>query len=504
MTRTYEAAERELAKEYGDLLEENAGTSSVDLSRYADDPVGFIRDVLGGEPWSAQVEVAEAVRDRPMVAVRSCNGTGKDWLAARLALWWAYARNGLAVLTGPTRQQVEEILMRREVRDAFQRSGLPGTLHVRALRRGGEGRAGIIAKTASAVSALTGLHDAAVLFCVSESQHEGLDIAFDAAFANAVGEEDRIFVYGNPLNPTGPFYNACRNPDWHSVKVAAADVPNVREGRTVVPGLMTREGVERIRSQYGEGPYFQARVLAEFPEQAEQALVRRSWLEEATRKHRDADLGYWSEGDVVVGVDPARFGPDATAVAIRRGMVVHEVRIWSGEDATTETVDRLRKLLAELTGPESPRVGAVVVDEIGVGGGVVDGLEAALRGRKYRHAPIPRGRYRPPTRESEIEVVGFNSSRSAKDSERHLNLRAAAYWTLRERLEDGELFLPDDPKLVEELAAVRWQVTGSGAVQIEAKSDLKARLGRSPDKADALALSFGREAMPRGKQFWFR
>ncbi len=43
--------------------------------------------------------------------VRSANGCGKDWLAARLALWWVYARQGLVLLTGPTERQVVEIVM---------------------------------------------------------------------------------------------------------------------------------------------------------------------------------------------------------------------------------------------------------------------------------------------------------------------------------------------------------------------------------------------------------
>lgn len=493
-----------LYEDVGELLARHGdGTGTEELSAYADRPVAFIRDVLDGEPWSRQVEVAEAVRDNPMVAVQSCNGTGKDWLAGRLALWWVYARGGLVVLTGPTRQQVEEILMRREVRDAFTGSGLPGTLHVRALRRGGEGRAGIIAKTASAVSALTGLHDNDVLFCCSEAQHEGLDVAFDAAFANAVGERDRIMVYGNPLNPAGPFYNACKSPEWRQVKIPAAATPNVQEGETVVPGLMTRQGVDRIRQQYGEdSPYFQARVLAEFPAQSEEALIRREWLDRATeahRKARDGDaLDFHAEGaDVVLGVDPARRGPDATAVAIRQGALLREVRCWRGESRTTDTVARVRGLLDELTGPDSPKVAAVAVDEIGVGGGVVDGLEDALRGRKYPHKPEARGRRRPPRRESEIDVVAFNSSKSATDTERFLNVRAAAYWRVRDALERSELLLPPDAELIEELAALRWQVAGAGQVQIEAKADLRSRLGRSPDRADAVAMSYGPEVVER-------
>jgi phage terminase large subunit len=44
---------------------------------YQTDPVGFCRNILGVEPWSAQIEILEAVRDHPRVAVRSGHKVGK-------------------------------------------------------------------------------------------------------------------------------------------------------------------------------------------------------------------------------------------------------------------------------------------------------------------------------------------------------------------------------------------------------------------------------------------
>lgn len=141
---------RQLKDDLGDLLAKREVGSARDFSTYRDDPVGFIREVLRAKPWPRQEEIALALRDSSQVTVRSCHAAGKDWLAARLALWWAYARKGLVVLTGPTGAQVEEILMRREVHSAFRAGGLPGELHVRALRPGGSGEAGILARTVPA------------------------------------------------------------------------------------------------------------------------------------------------------------------------------------------------------------------------------------------------------------------------------------------------------------------------------------------------------------------
>ena len=71
-----------------------------------------------------------------------------------------------------------------------------------------------------------------------------------------------------------------------------------------------------------------------------------------------------------------------------------------------------------------------------------------------------------------------------------MNRRAENYWRLRRALERGEVALPDEPRLVEELLAVRFEVTSEGKLKIEPKQNIRVRLGRSPDFADALVNSF--------------
>lgn len=203
--RTYDAASRELEKEYGELLQEGDTATDLDRwSRWADDPVGFMTEALGEEPWSVQREVAEAVRDHRKTVVVGCNALGKDWAAARVAVWWAYAVGGLAVLTGPTERQVSEVLMRKEVGRAKRAGNLPGELYTGALRIRGE-EASILAKTASGVSDLTGFHDRRVLGIITEAQ--GVEpFAWEALQACATGPEDRLLAVGNPLDNSGRFY----------------------------------------------------------------------------------------------------------------------------------------------------------------------------------------------------------------------------------------------------------------------------------------------------------
>jgi len=76
-----------------------------------------------------------------------------------------------------------------------------------------------------------------------------------------------------------------------------------------------------------------------------------------------------------------------------------------------------------------------------------------------------------------------------------MNRRAESYWKLRQALEEGELALPPDERLAEELLALRWSPSPNGRIRLEAKVEAKGRLGRSPDRADAVAMALSVASM---------
>ena len=96
--------------------------------------------------------------------------------------------------------------------------------------------------------------------------------------------------------------------------------------------------------------------------------------------------------------------------------------------------------------------------------------------------------------ELRYNVEGVHFGGGAKDSKRFKNKRAELFWNLRERMERGEISLPDDEELVADLSALRYVFTQDGRIQLESKDDVRKRLGRSPDRADAVALAFAPEA----------
>jgi hypothetical protein len=166
-------------------------------------------------------------------------------------------------------------------------------------------------------------------------------------------------------------------------------------------------------------------------------------------------------GDRQWGVDVARFGDDHTVVYERVG-TSRPVKLaeWSKQD-TRMTSDKLVALYHAAA--NKPKV--IAVDDIGLGGGVTDNLKA-----------------------EKLPVRPINVGEAAKESDKFVNKRAEVAWHLRVVLEAGGS-LPDDAGLRAELGAMKW-FPRSGRIAVTPKEDLKKSLGRSPDHADALILSF--------------
>lgn len=92
-----------------------------------------------------------------------------------------------------------------------------------------------------------------------------------------------------------------------------------------------------------------------------------------------------------------------------------------------------------------------------------------------------------------IQVVAVNGSAGAHGTTangllKFFNRRAELYWRMREALDPASgraIAICPDQLLLAELAAPRWWLGKSG-IQIEPKTDIHKRLGRSPDRGDAV------------------
>jgi hypothetical protein len=175
-----------------------------------------------------------------------------------------------------------------------------------------------------------------------------------------------------------------------------------------------------------------------------------------------------------MGVDVARGGEDKTVLAMRHGHWIDKLRTCPG--ASTPDGPAVAALVLA-----NRRDGATInVDVVGVGTSVYDHLRGTVGG-----------------------VVPINGAERSDATDRSgelrfVNLRAELWWKAREALDPAGgqgLCLPPDRELLADLCAPRWRLTPRG-IQVEAKEDLAKRIGRSPDKGDAVVYALAAKSMP--------
>ena len=446
------------------------------LTQFRDDPIGFIAHALpnAGKPYPKQVEMLNLVAKERRVSVVGCNGAGKDWVEARVILWWLETRpQAKVVVIAPTQRQIERILW-PEIASAIANADIPLSGKLTQSRYEISHDRFAIAFSTNKPERLQGFHSPELLLIVDEAH--GVEQPFmDAALRlNA----SKTLMAGNALPRPGEFFDShhSKQASYARLKITADDTPNVQEGAENVPGLITPEDIAEKAEIWGaDHPLFRSAVYAEFPDAEDNSLVGRKAVEDAMADDAPSGEGAPTESDderepVYVGVDVARFGEDKSVLIARRGQRVVATKSL-GRDMDTMRVAGEAAMMARDLAAE-----AIFVDENGVGGGVCDRL-------KEVGAP----------------VYGVQFGRRAPHPTRFANLRSEIFWELRRLMNDRLIALPNDEELAAQLLSLRYEVSSSGQVVLESKRMTRKRGIPSPDRADALALAFMR---PPSLQIW--
>lgn len=422
------------------------------IKRSRSNPVWFLRNALGVKYITPQqILLCNSIRDNRRTAAPAGNGLGKTWLAARIVLWFLFSYPHSKVLTtAPTWHQVEHLLW-REIRKAHQESLVPlGGDVLQTQINLSEDWFALGLSTNDAIR-FQGIHAPRVLVVFDEATGVAEDI-WEAAEGVAVGDNDRFLAIGNPTDPTARFKQVCDSELWNVIRLSGEDHPNVIENREVIPGAVTKSWIDEKLIEYGgrDSAFFRARVLGLFPEQGDDMLISLADVERAQER--------WQKPTATIpdalGVDVARFGSDETVEIELFGNTVAMPRFFHGQD-TMKTAGSVKANKALKKG----------VDDAGLGGGVTDRLK-----------------------EQKVEVLAYNAGASAIDKEQFYNRRAESWWLIRELLKKNELDLPPDNKLAADLTNIKFSYTSKGQIKLEAKEDIKKRIGRSPDRGDALAI----------------
>jgi hypothetical protein len=253
-------------------------------------------------------------------------------------------------------------------------------------------------------------------------------------------------AFSNPRRNSGYFYETFHSKrDFWTTKVV--------DTRTVEG---TDKAVyEQIIAEYGpDSTQAHVEVYGEFPGAGDDQFISNYVVAEAAERQPYKD----KSAPIVVGVDPARFGSDATVIAVRQGRDIVEIRRYRGDDTMTvvgHIIDAIEEFKPTL----------VNIDEGGLGAGVVDRLK-----------------------EQRYKVKGVNFGWKSKNPIMYQNKRTEMWGEMREWLKSASI--PNDKFLKTDLISPMMKPDSKGAIGLESKKDMKARGVASPDAADAIALTF--------------
>ena len=492
--------------------------------QYFNDPVLWAEQYLGIRPWSAQAEVARSLVKNKNVVVKAGHEVGKSWLAGLLICWWVDTRWDLpggcfVVSTAPSTRQINAIVW-REVRKfhnlAKKRYNegkvdhpLPGYITSDAHWRLPDGiELGYGAKPPDGADkdtgndSMSGIHARYVLAVGDEAV--GLPKGLIGDLANITSNAtSRRFLICNPTNPLSYVASIYKRDlqGWAKHTISVFDSPNFHgrgvcdpercknyeahqqmepnEGfpREVLETLVDQSYVDDMAEEHGvTSPTYISRVLGEFAWDMGFTLIR----PEDVAKGLDCEIVPGFETAPVLGVDVSRSkaGDKNTVYKFHDGRLQF-VEDWNDPNAMN-TAQKIHTLAL------AHAVSEVRIDGSGLGGPVADRVREFSEG-KYEV----------------VEILGNNSS---PDTNRWRNYRAWSWWAFADRLSRGEIDLDgDDEKLQEQLLGVeiKKQTSGSTALLLESKEEMRKRGVHSPDHADAAIyaatdLSFWTGRLPVG------
>lgn len=488
------------------------------LRKWRDDWCLFAKQVLHAKLDNEQKAILRAVQHNKMVAVASGTSRGKDYISAVACLCFMYLtprwnknkeliKNTKIAMTAPTGRQVTNIMI-PEISRLFRNAKiLEGRLLADGIRtNNAEWFLTGFKASDDDTESWSGFHAVNTMFAVTEASGIS-ETTFNAIEGNLQGNSRLLLVF-NPNVTTGYAAKAMKSSRFKKFRLNSLNAENVVKKRNVIPGQVDYEWVKDKVENWctliqkedfdeGQGDFefdglyyrpndlFRVKVLGLFPKTSEDMLIPLEWCELAVERWRKLqEEKFVSKKHPLIGIDVAGMGRDSSCFVPRYGNYVPEIKIHqSGGKA-----DHM-KVAGEATHWLSNTKAKAFIDTIGEGAGVF----------------------------SRLEELGYKNAYSCKFSEgtkglhditgqyEFANMRAYCYWAVRDWLNPKNGFnpaLPPCDELVAELTEVHWSFQSSGKIIIEAKEDIKSRLKRSPDIADALASTFYPNAKDYSDDSW--
>lgn len=435
------------------------------LPRWKDSPALMVRELFGVEPDAWQVRVLEAFPGNQRLAMQACKGPGKTallaWLAWNFLLTRPFPKIAATSVTGDNLSDnlwaemakwqqkstlLTELFSWTKTRISSKQYPETWFMSARTWPKSGDPKA--------QADTLAGLHADYIMFLLDESGGipDAVMATAEAGLSSCI--EGHIVQAGNPTMLSGPLYRAATRDRalWHVTEITGDPDSPLRSSR------VSAEWARQQIGMYGaENPWVLVNVFGRFPPSSLNSLLGLGDVMAAVERRYEPLV--WEGDAVVMGVDVARFGDDASVLMRRQGRKVFDPKLWRNMDSVSGAAH------VSLEWGAVDADACFVDDTGGYGSGWIDNL------RRLGRSPI-----------------GVPFSGRAMNTGKYLNKRAEMWFLMAEWVKGGG-WLPNVPELIADLTEPTYTFRAD-KLMIEDKDQIKARLGRSPDWGDALALTF--------------
>ena len=422
-------------------------TKTKKLDPSVTDLENFAKDIFGMElyPWQRKsMKGITGKGGRSKVAVRAANGSGKTThLAAPAALWHALIYpNSITITTSGVYRQVKEQMWPciRSLSAKVKGWGIQVNQTDLVTSAGSR----IIGFSTDDPGRFEGWHADNLMIIIDEAKTVS-DGIFEAV---ARCQPTRQLVISSPGGTSGEFWRIFNKQQhlWDLHKVTSYDCPHISEA-----------WIEEQFDRWGKDhPLIKSMVFGEFMEMDDERLVIPFpvWDNCQTSPPRE------SGRDVSCGVDFAG-GGDENAMAIRRGNKIEQIITWRDKD----TMASVGRFIIEFK-KAGLKEQEIYCDVGGLGLPMADAL-----------------------REAGWNCHRVNFGGRAQDSDVYTNRSAEMWFTVSRLLDKCEIIMPDDEVLAQQLTSRRCSANKNGKLNLESKTEMKARGLSSPDRADAVVLA---------------
>lgn len=447
-----------------------------DVASFDKDPLGFVNyiypwgsgELEGEAPRKWQTKILKHIGDKlqnpetrfmPIrIAVASGHGIGKSALIGQVIHWaMSTCEDCKVVYTANTEPQLRTKTT-PEISKWFRRAlnsnwfvATASSFYSVDSKHEKNWRADAVTWSENNTEAFAGLHNKkkriVVIFDEASAIH---DKVWDTTEGALTDEETEIIwiAFGNPTRNTGRFadcFKAYRHL-WFTMQI---------DSRTV-------EGTNKAQIQewidtYGiDSDFVKVRVRGLFPSSGFKQFISSADVDAAFGRPLRDEAYNWAPK--IIGVDPAWEGDDEFVIILRQGLASRVLSIVPKNDNDV----MMANLISQLEDHE--KADAVFID-----GGYGTGIVSVGR-----------------TLNRDWRLVWFQEK---PINEGYLNKRAEMWGNMREWLKSGGA-IPKDTVLYNDLIGPETVSRIDGKIQLESKKDMKARGVQSPNRADALAITF--------------